>query len=238
MRKGRRCTSEIPLPRRRWRCRLSLTEPATPIGKYPGESLQSDSNPVRSVGSHPSRESCQVDLRKGRTLGLVPRMSSQFSSSRHIGSFMRPFRNPAVASAFEAYPPTVRPSLLALRELIFETAAMTDGVGALEETLRWGEPAYVTSASGSGSTVRIDWKRSTPGQYAMYFHCQTNLVETFRTLFPNEFKYEGNRALVFDQDAKVPRDALGFCIAASLTYHLRKKTPRGRRHTSSAPHGG
>ena len=30
----------------------------------------------------------------------------------------------------------------------------------------------------------------------MYFNCQTNLVETFRTLCPNDFKFEGNRTLV------------------------------------------
>ena len=50
----------------------------------------------------------------------------------------------------------------------------------------------------------------------MYFNCQTNLIETFRTLFPKDFKYEGNRALVFEQDEVVPEKALAFCIAAAL----------------------
>ena len=58
---------------------------------------------------------------------------------------MRPFDNAAVAQAFAAYPPAMRRKLLALRELIFKTAASTKGVGKLEETLRWGEPAYITS---------------------------------------------------------------------------------------------
>ena len=133
------------------------------------------------------------------------------------------FADPAVARVFDAYPPAIRRKLLALRTLIFRTAAATDGVGELQETLKWGEPAYVTSKSGSGSTIRIDWKKSSPSQYAMYFHCQTNLVETFRTLFPREFTYEGNRAIVFGADGKVPSDALSFCVAAALTYHQRKK---------------
>lgn len=100
---------------------------------------------------------------------------------------MRPFQNPAVAAKFEGYPPGARRKLLALRELVFRTAAATPGVGAIEETLKWGEPAYVTP-NKAGSTVRIDWKAKDHEHYAMYFHCQTGLVETFRSLFPRDFK--------------------------------------------------
>ena len=135
---------------------------------------------------------------------------------------MKPFDNAAVAQAFEAYPVNFRRQLLALRELIFQTAASTEGVGMIEETLKWGEPAYVTSQSKSGSTVRIGWKKSNPSQYAMYFHCQTNLVDTFRALFSSEFKFEGNRAIVFNEHDAVPTDSLAFCIAAALTYHRSK----------------
>ena len=137
---------------------------------------------------------------------------------------MRPFQNPAVAKVFEAYPLGVRKKLLALRTLIFETAAVTEGVGEIEETLKWGEPAYVTSKTKSGSTVRIDWKKSTPGQYFMYFICTTNLVETFKIIFPNDFSYEGNRALVFNANEAVPMDSLAICVAAALTYQRNKRS--------------
>ena len=93
-----------------------------------------------------------------------------------------PFENAAVAGVFESWPPAIRGRLLALRELIFETASATDGVGTIEETLRWGEPAYLTPHSKSGSTVRIGWKKAEPSRYAMYFNCQTDLIETFATL--------------------------------------------------------
>lgn len=139
---------------------------------------------------------------------------------------MKPFESEAVAQVFEAYPATIRCKLLSLRSLIFETATNTDGVGALEETLKWGEPAYVTSQSRSGSTVRIGWNKRKPSQYAMYFHCRTNLVETFRTLFPNDFRFEGNRAIVFEEGEVVPKDSLSFCIGAALTYHRRNRTAR------------
>jgi hypothetical protein len=115
----------------------------------------------------------------------------------------------------------MRRSLLALRKLIFDTAASTAKVGELEETLKWGEPAYLTP-SKSGSTMRINWKRSSPSQYALCFICHTNLIETFRMLFPDDFTFEGNRAIVFHQAEPLPKDALAFCIAAALTYHLNK----------------
>jgi hypothetical protein len=137
---------------------------------------------------------------------------------------MRKFQNPLVAKAFEAYPSGVRERLLALRELIFRTARSTKGVGGLEETLKWGEPAYVTAQSKSGSTVRIGWKKASPSQYAMYFNCQTNLIETFKTLFPGELRYEGNRAILFAEAEPVPIETLSFCVAAALTYHRRRGT--------------
>jgi hypothetical protein len=136
---------------------------------------------------------------------------------------MTKIQNPAVAQKFEAYPPTIRRKLMALRKLILDTAASTDGVGNLEETLKWGEPAYVTSETGSGSTIRIDWKKAKPTQYALFFNCNTKLVERFRTIFPNDFTYEGNRAIVFEEDDDIALDALEFCIAAALTYHRVKR---------------
>ena len=136
---------------------------------------------------------------------------------------MKQIENPAVAQAFAAYPPLLRRKLLALRQLVLDTASATAGVGTLEETLKWGEPAYLTSASKSGSTIRLGPVKSSPSQYALYFNCNTTLVDTFRTLFPRELHYEGNRAIVLDAADALPRDTLSFCIQAALTYHLAKE---------------
>jgi hypothetical protein len=136
---------------------------------------------------------------------------------------MQPIKNPEVAAVFESYPPKLRRKLLALRRLILETAESTEGVGPIEETLKWGEPAYATSESGSGSTIRIHWKRSAPREYAILFHCQTTLVGDFRKQFSSTFEFDGNRRIVFGEDERVPRGPLAFCIAAALTYHLDKK---------------
>ena len=147
---------------------------------------------------------------------------------------MTPFHNPSVAAVFEAYPAGIRKKLLALRELIFKTAAATKGVGPLVETLKWGEPAYITAQTRSGSTIRIDWKESNPGQYCMYFICTTTLVESFRTNFPNDFTFDGNRALVFRRQDPVPMDALASCVATALTYKLKQGSKRSRVRRSGA----
>ena len=137
---------------------------------------------------------------------------------------MKAFKSSDVAEAFKAYPESIRRKLLFLRQLIFDTALETDGVGELEETLKWGEPAYLTTKSRSGSTVRIDQKKSNKAQYAMYFNCHTNLVDSFRSLFPDTFKFEGDRSIVFDHGDVVPVNELRMCIAMALTYHRRAKS--------------
>jgi hypothetical protein len=128
----------------------------------------------------------------------------------------------AVDAVFGAYPRPIKARLLALRRLIFDTARTTKGVGALEETLKWGQPSYLTAESKSGSTIRIDQVKAEAGQYAVYFHCQTDLVETFRELYP-DLRCGGNRCILLDAGEKLPEKALRHCIALALTYHARKR---------------
>ena len=101
-------------------------------------------------------------------------------------------------------------------------ATDTPAVGSLNETLKWGEPSYLASG---GSTVRIDWKASAPERYAMYFNCNTKLVDTFREIYSDSLSFEGNRAIVFERTDAVPAAALKHCIALSLQYHKLKHLP-------------
>ncbi|HEX4293043.1 MAG TPA: DUF1801 domain-containing protein [Rhizomicrobium sp.] len=126
--------------------------------------------------------------------------------------------NAAVAAAFKAYPAPVRKRLMDLRETIFDVAVKTQGVGALDETLKWGEPAYLTP-SGSGSTIRLGWKA--PDDAALYFICTTGLVDRFRELYPRGLRFAGNRALLFGAGDNIPQKALRHCIALALTHKLR-----------------
>lgn len=128
--------------------------------------------------------------------------------------------NPKVDAVFANYPDFVRDKMQGLRELVLETAEETEGVYQLEETLKWGEPSFVTK---DGSTLRMDWKEKTPDQYAMYFHCSSRLVDTFKLVFNHKFQYEGKRAIVFKLNQKIPKAELKECIKATLTYHKVKQ---------------
>ncbi len=130
--------------------------------------------------------------------------------------------NSEVAEVFNQYPKHMREKLIFLRQLIIDTASETEEVGELEETLKWGEPSYLTK---TGSTIRINWKKPKPEQYAMYFHCKTKLIDTFKELYKDVFKFEGNRAIVFNEGDEIPINELKHCISISLTYHRRKKLP-------------
>jgi hypothetical protein len=125
-----------------------------------------------------------------------------------------------VARVFAGYPVDARTALMIVRRLIFATAAETDSVGALTETLKWGEPAYLTEASGSGSTIRIAWKPAAPDRYALCFNCKTSLLDSFRSMF-DHLRFEGNRAIMLRIGDPVPEAELMACIRLALTYHRR-----------------
>ena len=136
------------------------------------------------------------------------------------------FRNLDVKAVFDADPEGLKSKLMRLRHLVVETASTMDEVGPLEETLKWGQPSYLTIQTKSGTTVRIDRIKSAPGRYGMFVHCQTSLISTYRELYPDTLFYDGNRAITFDQDEELPVGIMRHCIAMALTYHLVKRRDR------------
>ncbi len=137
-----------------------------------------------------------------------------------------PFQNPQVEAVFNDYPDELRQKLLNLRQLIFQTAIKDDKIGALEETLKWGQPSYLTSQSKSGTTIRIDQIKSSPDQYGMFVHCQTSLIAMYREMYPDVLNLDGKRCVRFDANSDFPEDAVRHCIALALTYNLIKGQDR------------
>ncbi len=128
--------------------------------------------------------------------------------------------SPEFESKFASYPDFVRDKMHILRALVHESASELPEITKLEETLKWGEPSFLTR---NGSTLRIDWKPKNPDQYAVYFKCTSRLVETFKIVFGNLFDYEKNRAILFQLNQNVPTSELKKCIKASLLYHKVKQ---------------
>lgn len=129
----------------------------------------------------------------------------------------------AIAQVMARYPDWVRFRLLEVRDAIFTVAETTPGVDPLTETLKWGEAAYLTEASRSGSTIRLGLFGVRP---AIFFNCRTSLVEQFRAMGMGEFGFEGNRALLLPTTGPLPREALDFCLRAALTYHRHGRRTR------------
>lgn len=130
--------------------------------------------------------------------------------------------DPKVKTVFENYPVHVKKQMLQLRELVLSAASEIDGLENLEESLKWGEPSYLTK---NGSTVRMDWKKKNPEQFAIYFKCTSKLVPTFKSIYKNKFKFEGTRAIVFKLNDQIPEAELKHCISMALTYHKIKHLP-------------
>lgn len=134
---------------------------------------------------------------------------------------MTPILPPDVKDAFAAFPAPARDALLRVRKLVFEAAIQHD-VGALTETLKWGEPAYLT-APRIGSTIRLGWKKKQPDQGAIFLNCQTTLIGDFRVAFSDTLTFQGNRAILLKLDDLPPDAVISMCLGAALTYHRAKR---------------
>jgi hypothetical protein len=110
-----------------------------------------------------------------------------------------------------------------VRKLIFATAKAHEDVGRLTETSKWGEPAYLTDETGSGSTIRLGRVKDSEEHAAVLFNCKTTLIETFRERFADEFEYRQNRALLLKVSGPLPKQPLSICLSLALTYHLDRR---------------
>ncbi len=135
--------------------------------------------------------------------------------------------DPSVQAALDALPDHLRPTLLALRDLILETVADLPRTHPLLETLKWGQPSYLPQRPRVGSTIRLGATKD-GSHAALFFHCQTSIISDFRA-GPGadaDLGYDGNRAILLDPARDLPRDLLRLPIRHALTYHL-KRTGKG-----------
>ncbi|MEX0305703.1 MAG: DUF1801 domain-containing protein [Leisingera sp.] len=130
-----------------------------------------------------------------------------------------PFASAQIEAAFNLPDPQARDGLLALRRLIFETAAGTPEVGRIEEALRWGQPSYLTPERKTGSTIRIGVPKA--ARFALFVHCQSRLIPEFAAAFPAWDRFEGTRAVLFDDPAEIEPIRHGWLIKRALTYRIR-----------------
>ena len=132
-----------------------------------------------------------------------------------------PNLNHEVAPVFEKYPKQAKKYLLELRHLIYLAAADLN-IKDINETLKWGEPSYLCK---TGSTIRIDWKASTPKNAYIFFNCKSLLITTLKELYPDDLIFQSNRAIILDINQPIKQDIIQHCFSLALNYHKLKTTP-------------
>ena len=125
---------------------------------------------------------------------------------------------PDVGQIISGYQPAVREGVLRLRELIFQVAEGVPQAQPLAETLRWGQPAYLTPAH-VGSTLRLGPHKD--ATFALFAHCQSTIIASYAQAFAGWDRIDGNRAVLFDDVAQIEPERLSHLIHHALTYHLK-----------------
>ena len=138
-----------------------------------------------------------------------------------------PFTDDKVKAAYAAFPPDALAMCMTLRDLIFSVARDNPEVGEIEETLKWGQPSYLTSQTKAGSTLRIGMAKQ--GGAALFAHCATDIISTYASTFPGTDLIEGNRAVIFTSPDSIVPERLRLLIYHGLTYHLKGRGGQDQR---------
>lgn len=127
---------------------------------------------------------------------------------------------PSIEEIITVYSDAARVKFHEIRSLIFAVAKQ-NGIGEIEETLKWGQPSYLCT---SGSTIRVDWQQQRPHSISVFFNCNTTLVETFKEIFKGSLNFEGNRIVLISLDSPTPKE-FEVCLLMALNYHKLKRLP-------------
>lgn len=106
---------------------------------------------------------------------------------------------------------------------VFVNVAQEANVGPLDESLKWGQPAWRPRAPRMGSTLRMDWNEDVPGQLALFVDCKTDLAARMRDLYPDLPGNDGQRRIVIDLDAPLPEQAIAHLAEMTFGYHRAKR---------------
>ncbi|WP_339860129.1 DUF1801 domain-containing protein [Thalassospira alkalitolerans] len=136
-----------------------------------------------------------------------------------------PSQPPELAAKFAGYPSNAYAALMQIRGWIFDLAADHPAIREITETLKWGEPSWLTKPK-VGTTIRADWKPKAPDQVAIYFNCKTDLIDRARSHFGDILECDGNRAIIIALDRPLPKAPIQICLGWALSYHQDKKAPR------------
>jgi hypothetical protein len=131
-----------------------------------------------------------------------------------------PSQRAFVKAVTSKYPAPIRKKILQLRKYIYEVAKNTEGVGTIEESLKWNEPTYTTTRPKSGTPIRLAWHKKTPDKFGLYVNCQTSLIQSFCKKYPAKFEYDKTRGIIFSETSDMSSKEIREFIKNALTYYL------------------
>ena len=129
---------------------------------------------------------------------------------------------PDILARIETRPAAAQAHFVALRGIVHDVAASAD-VGPLDESLKWGQPAWRPKRARTGTTLRVDWVPATADRLGVFVDCKTDLAAQMDHRFPGRFHNDGRRALGFDLDHPLDADAAWQLAHLALTYHRAKR---------------
>jgi len=106
-----------------------------------------------------------------------------------------------------------------LHALILKLGDETEGVGEIEQSVKWGQASFAAVRPKTGTPIRIDANAGAQ-TYSLFVPCSTTLISSFRETHPDMFDYHGNREIRLDLNAPLPKAELSLFITAALTYYL------------------
>lgn len=107
---------------------------------------------------------------------------------------------------------------------LFHDIAADNDLGVLDETLKWGQPAWRPKRPRTGSTLRMMWNAQTPDRLALFVDCKTDLAARMQTLYPDLPDNDGQRQLGIDLTAPLPVQAIGHLAQMTFRYHLDRRS--------------
>lgn len=128
---------------------------------------------------------------------------------------------PDIFDTIQHWPDTVQTRLTEMRTLFHEVARKAE-IGPLEESLKWGQPAWRPRKPRTGSTLRMGWTPAQPDRIALFVDCKTDLAARFGAVFPDTCHNDGRRELSFDLATGLHAEALWHLAHATFTYHRAK----------------
>ena len=107
---------------------------------------------------------------------------------------------------------------------LYHQCAEENAVGALDETLKWRQPAWRPKRPRTGSTLRMGWQASEPHRLAFFVDCKTDLAARMRDIYPDLAQNDGQRRLAIDLMAPFPDQAITHLAEMTFTYHRAKRS--------------